>query len=264
MTKDSLLKNAIKEFQTPDSFVYDVERFYSLDGSIVGLRVNLDSKRPIFLSLHSNSSVQGDVVQIKKDITFNTKEALNFETQILNIKGDWFLIDSYKGYNNQPNQYFYSGNLVEKENLFLLNLDENTNYNFSSFHLLRDLDEKIIPFFSYYVDGYIPLRVLKSEDVQIINNKKYLREDHLEFQFYNYPRSEIFDFGEKLKNFSLSSNKFGLTSNPKIFERRISYNGISSICVLLNISISYVLDRGDNKEPSCKKIKEAFFTLRSI
>lgn len=278
MTREALLKASIREFRDNENnaLVWTIERHFTKSGFCYIL---LKESREISCAIHYNSSFDTDENVGKyenNDVAINTREKLDFWSEIIEYKGFYVAISSVGNYNETMAQWHYAGQgafkpisdrfLITSEAEILDIVGSNSLYILMSL----DLGYSVVP--SYYSafdkSSYIMASINATEPLNInhfdIKENAYIqyRKDSVKLSFVNIDTLECMKVIQKINDYAISKNaefginSFGALKDENFYQKSFNWK---SLVYSYEFDINYYLKVSDSSQETAKRITQIFY-----
>lgn len=295
MTREYLLKQSIKEFQdySNKALLVPMTRVINKQG-FTYLVLDKEKARELSCAIHFNReyTITEEIGRLHttSNIDLSTREPLDIQNSLLiyknkdtiNKRSDtatknepvdmYIFAKSFDGYNETMKQYMYSCEALTCDKEGTLH-ELHDVYGHSSFDVLSELENHIVlPFYADvepFVDKCAILRIDPSSQETLSMRRlvdgryKQLMKDSVQFTLLHYSRYEAMQFLRDLENLSLTKQKFGFASTPRVseFEDLHEASALRGMAIKIEVDISYCLNVESNDTE--KRIAKAYFTLQS-
>lgn len=279
MTREFLLKASIAEFNDKVHKVLLVpfKRIFTKEGYSYLILDRLKS-REVESAIHFGReyAVTEDIGRLHTtQVEFSTREKIDIPNTLfiyknmdtgkakvkskkcdLELDGDDMVIfcKGFNGYNETMKQFMYEAEVLTADKLMMLKpFDDVLGY--SSFDIISQMpDYDILPRYAFIEDkindGVVLLNIEETTPISLPifdrANKRYVQSNYedISFDLLNLDRLKIAKFADKLQQYSLDSNRFGVCSDIKIAElgNLQESAALRGPAVKISLKVSYAID----------------------
>lgn len=281
MTREALLKSAIKDYQDKDekAKLYPYNRIVDKSGHTFIIKGKKCKNIVCAIHIGVDWNISENLGNLREvEVEVSSREKLD-SSSLIEYKDLIIFLKSYREYNETMKQYMYVGTALHANDLIFMK-EASETYSTSVYEKLDEMPGyDFVPKFvskSDWEDNMIMVDVEDSETYNLVtetwnnqNTKKewansvwQMKSNKVVFSIVNKPRNFIIQFQKDLEEYSVNYQTFGFITTPVVRDvKNIDSNALTnSLITEVEVELCYNIEIERGLEP--KLIKTIIYEMK--